>query len=161
MLYLIKNNQIIAEQSISNKEIEKEKANSNDDLIYQEKQLEHFLQCYEVVNNEIVLKLDWETIKAQKEAELQNATINDQGVQVPKSISKRQAREIIIRKGLFQTVETAIEAIGDETEKLITKNYWDHEETWDRDSTTLNNLAVIVQVSQDELDQMFIEASKL
>jgi hypothetical protein len=80
---------------------------------------------------------------------------------VPKNISPRQAREIIIRIGLFNTVETYINNIEDETERLIARNYWEYSEVFERNHPVLLTLVSALGITDEQLDNMFIEASKL
>jgi len=161
MLVKIINNKIIGNINISNSSKEQDFLTNNPDYIKTDFDFVESLDLYEYDGTNFNLVSGWEAIKTEREAEANNAIINDDGVQVPKTITKRQAREIIIRMGLFNTVETAIEAIGDETEKLVIRNFWDHSDVFERDSTTLNQFATIIELSQEELDQMFIDASKL
>jgi hypothetical protein len=80
---------------------------------------------------------------------------------VPKNISPRQAREIIIRIGLFNTVETYINNIEDETERLIARNYWEYSEVFERNHPVLLTLVSALGITDEQLDNMFKEASKL
>ena len=76
-------------------------------------------------------------------------------------LTPRQARELIIRSGLFTTVETVINSIEDETERLIARNYWEYSEVLERNHPVLLALVSALGITDEQLDNMFKEASKL
>lgn len=161
MLYQISGNNVVGVMNISNVEKEIEYEQNNPDYIRIEEPLAEFLECYEFTGTDIVLKSDWETVKASIEAELANATVNDTGLVVPNSITIRQAREQLIRDGLFSSVDTAIHSITDATERAITQNYWEYSEVFERRSPILIGLGTAIGLTEEQLDEMFIAASKL
>lgn len=80
---------------------------------------------------------------------------------IPKSITIRQAREQLIRDGLFATATIAINSIEDATEKAITQNYWEYSERFERNHPSLIALGTVIGLTEVQLDAMFIEAAKL
>ena len=88
---------------------------------------------------------------------------NQKAIEISKviTISPRQAREIIIRNGLFNTIETYINNIEDETERLIARNYWEYSEVFERNHPILIQLKSALGITDEQLDNMFKEASKL
>lgn len=80
---------------------------------------------------------------------------------VPKSISLRQAREILIIRGLFEQVQSYIESIEDPTQKAIILNYWEYSTVFERRNPTVLQMAEMLGLSSEQLDELFIEASKL
>lgn len=162
MLYQVNGTDIVGKMSITPVTKEIEKANSDDSFIRLETPLTEFLECYEHNGTEIVLKADWEAIKATKEAELQDATYNQETqVAVPNTITLRQVREQTIRMGMFTNIEAYIDSIEDETEKAIARNYWEYSEVFDRQHPLLLSLAGGLGMTKEQLDSMFIEAAKL
>lgn len=79
-------------------------------------------------------------------------------VPVPESVSPRQVRLLLLQQGLIAMVETLI-AQQDEATKIT----WQYAEIFRRDDPLLNNLASssALNLSKEELDQFFIEASKI
>ena len=75
---------------------------------------------------------------------------------VPMVISTLQGKLQLIKMGLLDTLEVIIAQAGS-TEKF----YWEYATTWERASPILNRLAPVIGMSQEGLDNFFIEASKL
>lgn len=80
---------------------------------------------------------------------------------VPQTISLRQAREILIVKGLFEQVQSYIESIEDPTQKAIILNYWEYSTVFERRNPTVLQMSEMLGLSSEQLDELFIEASKL
>lgn len=87
--------------------------------------------------------------------------MNKIDVQVPQSITVRQAREQLIRLGLLAQVQVEIDAIQDPMQKDIVQNYWEYSIDFKRDNELLIGLASSLGLTSLDLDTMFIEASKL
>lgn len=77
-------------------------------------------------------------------------------VEVPFSITPRQARLILNQYNLRETVETAI-ANADQN----TKDEWEFSDHIRRDWPSLISIASGIGITESQLDQMFIEASEL
>lgn len=81
---------------------------------------------------------------------------------VPMSVTKRQAKEALIRQGLYQDCLDAIAAIGDPTTKLLAQNYWQESQAFERDNAMLNDLAINgVGMTSAQLDDLFRYAETL
>lgn len=75
---------------------------------------------------------------------------------VPLTISTLQGKLQLIKMGLLDTLELIIAQAGAE-ERI----YWEYATTWERTSLILNRLAPTIGMSQTDLDNFFISASKL
>lgn len=75
---------------------------------------------------------------------------------VPFSITPRQARLLLLQQNLLADVETLI-AQQDEATKIT----WQYALEFRRDDPLLNQLAQNLNLTQEQLDQFFIEASAL
>ena len=80
---------------------------------------------------------------------------------IPKSISKRQARQQLIIKGLYGNIQPIIDSIEDPTQRLLTQVFWEDSNTFERNNPTLVELGTALGLTEAELDMMFINASKL
>lgn len=79
---------------------------------------------------------------------------------VPRSITKRQARQELIEAGLVGAVEAAIDAIQDPTQKALMLSWWNDSQTFDRDNPELIAMAATIGLTEEQLDTMFLNASK-
>jgi hypothetical protein len=75
---------------------------------------------------------------------------------VPMSITNGQGKMQLLRLGLYEQVEALIMQSG--TQEKIYWNDWDN---WRRDSPIIQRLAPTVGMTDEDLDQFFIEAAKL
>jgi hypothetical protein len=75
---------------------------------------------------------------------------------VPAIISTLQGKLQLLKLGLIDTIEAIIKQSG-QAENI----YWKDSSTWERSSPILNRLAPVIGMSQEGLDQFFIDASKL
>lgn len=80
---------------------------------------------------------------------------------LPQTVSLRQAREILIKRGLFEKIEEFINNIPDPLQKLIVKNYWEYSTVFDRNNDVVIQMGVALGLSPHDLDLLFLEASKL
>lgn len=80
---------------------------------------------------------------------------------VPQSITVRQAREQLIRIGLLSKVQSEIDKITDISQREIVQNYWEYSMDFKRDNDVLISLAYSLGLSDADIDNLFIEASKL
>ena len=74
----------------------------------------------------------------------------------PRSITPRQCRLILSQQGLLEQVEQMIQAQDKETQ--IT---WEYALEFRREDPLLNQLAVNLNLTSEQIDQFFIAASKL
>lgn len=82
-------------------------------------------------------------------------------IEVPQTITVRQAREQLIKIGLLSKVQSEIDKITDITQREIVQNYWEYSMDFKRDNDVLISLAYSLGLSDDDTDNLFIEASKL
>lgn len=82
-------------------------------------------------------------------------------VEVPQEISLRQARELMIRRGMFDSVEATINGIEDSVQQAIVRNYLEYATEFYRDNALLIQLGTALGMTSDDLDNFFIEASVL
>jgi hypothetical protein len=75
---------------------------------------------------------------------------------VPVKISQLQGKLLLAQMGLIDQIEEMINQSG-RSEKI----YWTSATEWERTSPILNRLAPTIGMSQADLDQFFINASKL
>ena len=75
--------------------------------------------------------------------------------QVPQSITPLQAKLQLLKLGLLDEVETLV--TGDRTAQL----YWEYASIIERDNAVLLSMANSLGLTSEQVDEMFIEASKL
>lgn len=75
---------------------------------------------------------------------------------VPSEISVFQAKAVLLEYGLLGIVETFIEGSDD-----FTKLAWANATVWRRDSPTILTLASTLELTESQLDEMFIRASEI
>lgn len=81
---------------------------------------------------------------------------------IPQTISARQVRIWLIQNGIqLSAVESAIETIEDPTLKEITKVEWEYAPYIERNHPMLTPLAQVLGLTQQQLDQAFIEGSQI
>ena len=80
---------------------------------------------------------------------------------VPESIMMRQCRLQLITMGLDDDVESAIEAITDPIQQKIVRTEWEYAATVERHNGWIEVLGASLNLTSEQLDQMFIEASAL
>ena len=80
--------------------------------------------------------------------------------QIP-NISLRQCRELLIVTNRFNQVLLALDAIEDPMEKIILTNYWEHSTEFERNHKSLGLITSALGMSEDEVDEFFLQASKL
>lgn len=99
-------------------------------------------------------RIDWtpEQIAARQErlAAMQPAPT------VPTSITPRQCRLILAQQGLLASVEQTIASMDE-----ATKITWGYALEFRRDDPLLNQLAVNLGLTNDQIDQFFIAAAQL
>lgn len=77
-------------------------------------------------------------------------------VSVPDSVTPRQVRLLLLQQNLLADVETMI-AQQDEATKIT----WEFASEFRRDDPLLNQLALNLNLTQEQLDQFFIAASQI
>ena len=80
---------------------------------------------------------------------------------IPKSITKRQAKQQLLLDGKLNQVQEVIDSIAEERERIMAQLYWDDSTEFERNHPTLVELGTALGLTEAELDMMFINASKL
>ena len=112
--------------------------------------LEDFLQGkYSYEGGEVILNPLWEPEALPEEV-----------VTVPSEVTQRQAKEELIDIDLIDTVEAFLDAIPDPKQKRIGLNWYNNSQTFMRNNPFLNYVWTALGKTQEELDNLFINASK-
>lgn len=160
MLVNIINGKVNGTVTISNAQKEQEFLENNPSFIKTDFEFTESQDLYEYDGTTFNLVADWETLKSEREAELANATLNEQGVQVPNSITARQARLALISINKLADVETAINSMPS-PDKEKAKIEWEYATEIERNHTFVANLAAGLGLNDTEIDNLFIEGAKL
>lgn len=81
---------------------------------------------------------------------------------VPAKISRRQAYQQLFLAGMLSSIETAIAAIEDPTQKKLVQIYWETSQEFERQHPMIMALAEqMLGLTPEQVDALFIEASKL
>jgi hypothetical protein len=78
-------------------------------------------------------------------------------VPIPDEVPMWAVRTILQNDGLFEQVETLVKTSNDNA----LKNIWEYGNYAVRSSSAINNLALALGLTQDQLNQMFIAAAAL
>ena len=79
------------------------------------------------------------------------------GLKNSNSITMRQARLVLLNAGLLELVDNAIATGSDE----VLKVEWEYATEVRRDWSNLISMALTLGITEEQLDNLFIEASKL
>lgn len=82
-------------------------------------------------------------------------------LQAPSSVTRRQARQALLLAGLLNKVQPAIDAIPDATQRAMVQIEWDDSQVFERNRQVLISLGAALGMTSDDLDDLFIQASKL
>jgi len=77
--------------------------------------------------------------------------------QIPFSITPAQGRMMLLQMGLLSTVKASIEYSTNES-LLI---FWEYSLSWDRDNIHIAAMATMLEMTEDETDDFFIDAKKI
>lgn len=81
---------------------------------------------------------------------------------VPETISQMRLRKQLILSGIsIQSIYDSIDQIADVTQRDLIYTMWEYAVVFERTDATLNQMASMLQISQEQLDQLFIEGNKL
>ncbi len=80
---------------------------------------------------------------------------------VPESVTSRQGMEQLIRSGLDEQVDDAINGITDPVERKLVRNWLDKAGIWERDNSQLLAVGNALGLSEQDVDSLFIQAAKL
>lgn len=80
---------------------------------------------------------------------------------VPKTVTRRQARQALLLQGKLSLVQPAIDAIPDATQRALAQIEWDDSQDFERHRPLLISIGTAIGLSPDDLDTMFILAATL
>lgn len=80
---------------------------------------------------------------------------------IPDFVSRAQGKAALIHGGLWQGVCDFVNSISDPVEKAVAEVALNDTVTWQRSSPFLNSASQALGLSDEQLDQLFIEASKI
>lgn len=80
---------------------------------------------------------------------------------VIQSVTRRQSRQALLLANLLGNVQPLIDAITDPTEKAMTQIAWDDSLEFQRNDPFLLKIATAMNLSEQEIDELFITASGL
>lgn len=78
-----------------------------------------------------------------------------------KPITKRQGKQQLVIAGLDEQVGMAIDGITDPTERKLTRIWYEDATEWERENAQLLSLANALGLTDAQVDDLFIQASKL
>lgn len=76
-------------------------------------------------------------------------------------VTKRQGRQQMILMGTIDQVQTGIDAISDPVQKALVQSFWDDSTQYERNHPQMIQLAQAMGLTDEQLDNAFIEAAKL
>ncbi|WP_417835244.1 MULTISPECIES: hypothetical protein [Pseudomonadota] len=80
---------------------------------------------------------------------------------VPESVSSRQGMEQLIRSGLDEQVDSAINGITNPVERKLARNWLDKASVWERNNPQLLAIGSALGLTSVDVDALFIEAASL
>lgn len=80
---------------------------------------------------------------------------------VPDSVTSRQGMEQLIRSGLDEQVDDAINGITDLVERKLARNWLDKASIWERNNPQLLAIGNALGLSTQDVDSLFIQAATL
>lgn len=80
---------------------------------------------------------------------------------IPQQVSRAQGKAALIQAGLWGAVESYVNGIGDAVEKALALVALNDTTHWRRDSPFLNKAAKALGLTDEQLDDLFIEAAKI
>lgn len=95
------------------------------------------------------------------QADYDNMRLDEMNARKVSSVSIRQAREALKRKGYFDKVDAAFNAIPDPTEKDIALNWWDYSLSVDRDNPYVLQMLAVLGLDEQQGDDLFSFAKTL
>ena len=77
------------------------------------------------------------------------------------SITRRQGKQQLVISNLDDQVDIAINNIQDSKERKLTRIWYDDADTWERDNAQLQSLAQALNLTDEQVDDLFQAASQL
>lgn len=92
----------------------------------------------------------------------ENLTAPVQPVAIPQSVTMPQARKALIMSGVsIAQVDATINAIEDATERELAETDWEYSATVRRDSPLVITLGPLLELTESQIDDLFILAETL
>ncbi len=92
---------------------------------------------------------------------VENDGIKEVKIKIPVQVTIRQARLALLQAGLLDDIETTINAIEDETLKKAVQIEWEYAQDIRRDWQALIMITQAMGMTDEQLDELFLTASKL
>lgn len=81
---------------------------------------------------------------------------------VPETINQMRLRKQLILSGIsIPSIYAAIEQIEDQTQRDLVYTMWEYAVVFERSNTELNAIAEMLNISQEQLDEIFINGNLL
>jgi hypothetical protein len=78
--------------------------------------------------------------------------------EIPKTISMRQARLVLLKSGFLPTIEEVLRALPSPSREVAIIE-WEYATEVHRDSDLINSLGPVLGLSDEQIDQMFIDGA--
>ena len=117
---------------------------------YIDKEPEFDYKLSRVVKTYVIKGVQNYEIVALTDLEIRNSS-------VPFSITPAQGRMMLLKMGLLSTVKASIEYSSNEA--LII--FWEYALSWDRDNIHIAAMAGMLEMTEEQTDQFFIQAKKI
>ncbi|SNY95576.1 hypothetical protein [Halomonas sp. hl-4] len=75
-------------------------------------------------------------------------------------VTRRQGKQQLLADGLLVNVQPTIDAISDETQRGMVQIFWDDATEFERKSPELNQLGADLGLSDEQIDELFRNASQ-
>lgn len=85
----------------------------------------------------------------------------ESALRVPRDITARQARLVLVKHGLFEQVDDAIASIDDAEQRQIAGIEWEYATRIEREAPWVNALYENLGLTKEGVDHLFIQASEL
>lgn len=80
---------------------------------------------------------------------------------IPEKVTRAQGKVVLIRTGLWQPVLDYVAGIADPMQKALAEVALHDAQFWQRNSSLLNQAAEVLGITQEQMDQLFIQASEI
>ena len=80
---------------------------------------------------------------------------------VPQQVTRAQGKVVLIQMGLWSQVVAYVDAIQDPLQKAIAEVAVYETLHWQRNSPFLNQAATALGITQEQMDQLFVQAAEV
>lgn len=87
--------------------------------------------------------------------------LNRRRLLIPTAVSRAQGKAALIQRGLWPSVLNYAASIEDETERQLAEVALNDTTDWQRSSPFLNAAAQALGLTDEQIDELFIEASQI